>query len=148
MRMNRLRVSSAWVALSLGVYALPACGQASQGKIEATRGPSQPAQPAQLAQLAQASALTQSTTANADGDGYTFMTVRPEAPADAEWRNDNEFLLDAARNAWLFIDHSYQRNTGLAAVLWKWDHSTLWDIASGFAGLYSAKELGLLSRQD
>src|SRR6266513_55758 len=105
MTMNRLRVSSASVALLLAVSALPACGQAPQAKVEATHGPSQPSQPSQP------SALTQPAPLDAGGDDYTFLTVRPEAPADAEWRNDNEFLLEAARSAWLFIDHSYQRNT-------------------------------------
>jgi hypothetical protein len=55
---------------------------------------------------------------------------------------------DAAAAAWAFADRNYQPRTGLIRPFDGYAVSTMWDIASGLAAMYSAEELGLLARPE
>jgi hypothetical protein len=128
--LSRHRIQAVVLALIIALRALPASGQA----------PQPPAGGAQTA--------AQSTASEASQSAYTVMNTRPVTAAGAAWSAEQAYLMAAARSAWQFFESAYQPKTGLVSVLLRYKHSTLWDIASGFAGLYSAKELGLLPQAD
>jgi hypothetical protein len=85
------------------------------------------------------------SSASASGQAYRFEQSRPSQPAGAAWTAaEKQVMTDAARVAWRFSQSAYQPNTGLITALIHYRRATLWDIGSGLAMLYCAKELGLL----
>lgn len=61
---------------------------------------------------------------------------------------ERALFLDAARRAWSYIERHYQPETGFIRTVPGYDVTTLWDIASGLAALYSGAALGLLSEEE
>lgn len=57
-------------------------------------------------------------------------------------------FLTAARTAWEYVDRQYQPSTGLINSVAGYTFATVWDIGSGLAALFSARELGLLSPEE
>lgn len=61
---------------------------------------------------------------------------------------EQALFVDAAKHAWGFIDRMYVPATGLVRPLEEYPYATIWDIASGLAALYSARELELLPQEE
>ena len=59
-----------------------------------------------------------------------------------------EELVDAARVAWTFIDNQYRPATGFVGTVPQYNWATVWDLASGLAALFTARELGFLAPAD
>ena len=81
----------------------------------------------------------------------TPATSSPTPPADesgATVLDERQLFLSAARTAWAFADRNYQPSTGLFRAHDTYQYVTLWDVASGLAALYSARELGLIPEAD
>jgi hypothetical protein len=70
-----------------------------------------------------------------------WLTPERRAAEDSQY-------LDAARAAWTFIDRNYVARTGLTRPFDTYTVATMWDVASGLAGTYSAAALGLLPREE
>jgi hypothetical protein len=51
---------------------------------------------------------------------------------------------EAARTAWAFIERNYVPETGLVRPLDHYPNATVWDLGSGLAALYAARELGFI----
>src|SRR2546430_212057 len=69
-------------------------------------------------------------------------------PITATPAADQQMFMTAARAAWAAVQHSARPATGLVASQPNWEFPTSWDIASGMAAYYSARELGFLNQQD
>src|SRR4051812_45605162 len=80
--------------------------------------------------------------------GYAAEQGRPSPPAGAKWADDRPVFEEAARIAWRFAGLAYQPKTGLMSSLIRYRNATMWDVGSGLAVLYCAKELGLLPAQE
>jgi hypothetical protein len=103
------------------------------------------ARPAALPAQVAPEPLKPPAPAVAGAQAYWFEQLRPPQPADAAWTaTEKQVMTDAARVAWRFAQRAYQPNTGLITSLIHYRRATLWDIGSGLAMLYCAKELGLL----
>ena len=61
---------------------------------------------------------------------------------------EDSLYLSAAEAAWRFADRNYIARTGLIRPFDSYAISTMWDVASGLAAMYSAAELGLLPRAE
>ena len=59
--------------------------------------------------------------------------------------DERELYMNASRTAWAFVNRNYQPATGLSRAHDTYQFVTLWDVASGLAALYSARELGIVS---
>src|SRR5687768_7161824 len=68
----------------------------------------------------------------------------PPPPAEGSQHEDFEIFLDAARIAWTYIDREYQPTTGWVNAVEAYPYTTIWDVGSTLAALFSARELGLL----
>jgi hypothetical protein len=62
------------------------------------------------------------------------------APPDA----DAVLFDEAARTAWAFVERNYVPETGWVRPLDHYPFATVWDLASGLAALFAARELGYL----
>ena len=58
---------------------------------------------------------------------------------------DHALFLEAARGAWGYMEREYQPETGWVNSVNGYPYATVWDIASGLSGLYSAHRLGLVA---
>ena len=89
----------------------------------------------------------------ADGDFRAAQAFGPLAPA--AWQLDTvrvaderAVFSDAAARAWSYIDRHYQPTTGFVRTVPDYNVTTIWDVASGLAALYSAHALGLVDRPE
>lgn len=97
-------------------------------------GPSKPVQHARVPFVDVEQGVAQST---ADvGALERKYLVRPE---------QRQLFLDAAREAWIYVDRHIQPGTGFVAPLTSYPFATIWDIGSSFAAFYSAWQLGLIN---
>lgn len=69
----------------------------------------------------------------------SFLTAPPE---------DREMFMEAAQAAWAYVERESQPATGLVNSVTQYPYSTVWDMASGLAALYSAHELGLVEEAE
>ena len=69
--------------------------------------------------------------------------LTPEALA-----REDSLYASAARTAWRFVDRNYVQATGLVRPFDTYAIATMWDVASGLAALFSARELGILDPAD
>ena len=53
-------------------------------------------------------------------------------------------LMDAARDAWRYVENNTDANTGLVRATPNYANATTWDIGSALAAVYSAHELGII----
>ena len=60
------------------------------------------------------------------------------------WPEDRKIFLDAANEAWAFVEGNYQPATGLISPIPGYTYATIWDIGSMIEALYSAHGLGLI----
>jgi hypothetical protein len=58
---------------------------------------------------------------------------------------ETALFVDAARLAWDGLQRNYREQTGLFSATEHYDHATPWDIASGLAATFAAKELQLIT---
>lgn len=105
----------------------------------------------------------------ASANGHAPVTAPPDVPAavvpvlkaeqadrqsSAAWRErerahftdpgDRQLFDAAARGAWAYVERHYQAATGLVDATAGYRYTTVWDVASGIAALYSGHALGLL----
>lgn len=73
----------------------------------------------------------------------TAAVPAPAVPGDMT--DEGQIYMNAARNAWTFVNRNYQPSTGLARAHDTYQYVTLWDVASALAATYSAHELGLVT---
>lgn len=57
---------------------------------------------------------------------------------------DADLFGSAAGDAWHYVQSHVERATGFVAAVERYHYATVWDIASGLAALFCARELGLL----
>ena len=55
--------------------------------------------------------------------------------------------LELARHAWRYLENNRQTNTGFFNSVDKYPFTTMWDMGSSLAALYSANAIGILSEQ-
>ena len=60
------------------------------------------------------------------------------------WPEDRKIFLDAAKEAWAFVDGNFQPATGFISPIPGYAYATVWDIGSMIGALYSAHGLGLI----
>ena len=67
-------------------------------------------------------------------------------PAEPLFRAPGEARVyeDAVEAAWAYVDSQYQPATGLVNSVLRYPFATVWDIGSGLAALYCARELDLI----
>lgn len=66
--------------------------------------------------------------------------------AEAQSARTDSLLNEAARAAWRFADRNYVSSTGLIRPFDAYQVGTMWDIASGLAALYCARQLEFLTQ--
>ena len=76
--------------------------------------------------------------------GASSRTVAEAPVTGGLTEEEKAFLFEAAREAWRLVDGNYQPSTGLISATPHYHHATTWDIGSGLAAMFSARELGLL----
>ena len=57
---------------------------------------------------------------------------------------DKEVFMRAAHTAWRYGEQQYRASTGFIAAVPFYDYATVWDLASGMAMLYCARELNFI----
>jgi hypothetical protein len=72
----------------------------------------------------------------------------PAAAAPSDNVDAPEYFSDRARMAWRYGERYYRPSSGLIAAVPFYDYATVWDLASGLAMLYCARELGFLEEAD
>jgi hypothetical protein len=75
----------------------------------------------------------------------------PAAPASAPrfTRPEEEAVFEeSARRAWRYVEGQTQAATGLPNSVIGYPYATIWDVASGLAAIYSARELGIIDEAD
>ena len=80
------------------------------------------------------------------GADSTVIAVEPPWLTPERRAAEDSIYRDAAQAAWRFADRNFMPRTGLIRPFDSYAISTMWDIASGLAAMYSAAELGLLDR--
>jgi hypothetical protein len=86
-----------------------------------------------------------------DAPDAAAETIQPAAqpaqsPAAGETLSaeDKDVFMRAARTAWRYGEQHFRPSTGFIAAVPFYDYATVWDLGSGMAMLYCARELGLL----
>ncbi|HUP88412.1 MAG TPA: DUF3131 domain-containing protein [Longimicrobiales bacterium] len=66
--------------------------------------------------------------------------------AEAQSARTDSVLHEAARAAWRFADRNYVSSTGLTRPFDSYQVGTMWDIASGLAAIYCARQLEFINQ--
>lgn len=80
------------------------------------------------------------------GEWITPAAVTPPPPVSQAEQRD--VMTAAARTAWAFLRRNYHEATGFVGATDVYPYVTMWDVGSTLAAYLSARELGLITRDD
>ncbi|MBA3670990.1 MAG: DUF3131 domain-containing protein [Gemmatimonadaceae bacterium] len=120
---------------------------AQSGACSSSRSSAQDTADRRVAAPGSASQSPASPTAAPARAQFDLPAPAPMQPVTASAAEQDAFMLQSAKSAWNYVARETTKH-GFVGATKSYPYLTIWDIASGMASAYSARELGLISKQE